>query len=127
MPCVNHSTTCIISFSSKYLYKQTYYKLTQSGDVADSVLDMAKTLFGGGAMHGDIALVEAALSTRCFYKLVDIKVPFPHNKFGEYVGYKTDHDPRQRGTSAGPLTSRYMTECLERSVVSKNIRIFEVW
>ena len=104
--------------------KQTYYKLTQSGDVTDSVLDMAKTLFSGGAMHGDIALVEAALSTRCFYKLVDIKVPFPHNRFGEYVGYKTDHDPRQRATSAGPLTSKYMTECLEQRVKSKNIKIF---
>ena len=105
--------------------KQTYYKLTLAGGGADSVLDMARTLFNGGCMHGDLALCEAALSARCFYKLVDIGVPFPHNRYGEYVGYKTDHDPRQRATSAGPLTSRFMTEKLEAQVKEKNIKIFD--
>ena len=105
--------------------KQTYYKLTLAGDRPDSVLDMAQTLFGGGCMHGDLALCEAALSARCFCKLADIGVPFPHNRYGEYVGYKTDHDPRQRATSAGPLTSRYMTEKLEAQAKAKNIRIFD--
>jgi len=105
--------------------KQTYYKLTLAGDVQDSVVEMAKTLFDGGSMHGDIALVEAALSAGAFYKLVNIGVPFPHNKYGEYIGYKTDHDPRQRATSAGPLTSRFMTERLEEQVMQKNIKIFD--
>ena len=105
--------------------KQTYYKLTLSGDVSDSVVEMAKTLFNGGCMHGDIALVEAALSARTFYKLVEIGVPFPHNRHGEYIGYKTDHDPGQRATSAGPLTSRYMTEKLEERVIDKGIRVFD--
>jgi len=105
--------------------KQTYYKLTLSGDSPDSVMAMAETYFNGGCMHGDIALIEAALSSRCFFKLVDIGVPFPHNKYGEYVGYKTDHDPRQRATSAGPLTSRFMTEKLERQVMNKGITIFD--
>ncbi len=105
--------------------KQTYYKLTLSGDTQDSVMEMAKTYFEGGCMHGDIALIEAAMSARSFFKLVDIGVPFPHNRYGEYVGYKTDHDPRQRATSAGPLTSRFMTEKLEEQVKQKNIRIFD--
>ena len=105
--------------------KQTYYKLTLSGDGDDSVHEMAKTLFDGGSMHGDIALTEAALSAKGFYKLASIGVPFPHNKYGEYVGYKTDHDPRQRATSAGPLTSKFMTEKLEQQVKSKNIHIFD--
>jgi len=105
--------------------KQTYYKLTLSGDTQDSVMEMAKTLFSGGCMHGDIALVEAALSPRCFYKLVDIGVPFPHNRYGEYVGYKTDHDPRQRATSCGPLTSKFMVEKLENQVKHKGIKIFD--
>ena len=73
----------------------------------------------------DIALVEAALSAQAFYHLVDIGVPFPHNRYGEFVGYKTDHDPRQRATSAGPLTSKYMTEKLEEQVRRKNITIFD--
>ena len=104
--------------------KQTYYKLTLAGDGSDSVQEMAQTLFDGGSMHGDIALVEAAMSARCFFKLVNLGVPFPHNRMGEYVGYKTDHDPRQRATSCGPLTSKYMTEGLERSVMQKDIPIF---
>ncbi|NSW90909.1 MAG: FAD-binding protein [Firmicutes bacterium] len=105
--------------------KQTYYKLTMAGDTPDSVMDMARTLFNGGCMHGDIALIEAALSSRCFYKLVELGVPFPHNRYGEFVGYKTDHDPRQRATSAGPLTSKFMTEGLEKRVREKGISIFD--
>jgi succinate dehydrogenase/fumarate reductase flavoprotein subunit len=105
--------------------KQTYYKLTMAGDTPDSVMDMAETLFNGGCIHGDIALIEAALSSRCFYKLVELGVPFPHNRYGEFAGYKTDHDPRQRATSAGPLTSKFMTEKLEKSVKEKNICIFD--
>lgn len=105
--------------------KQTYYKLTLGGKDQDSVFEMAETLFSGGSMDGDIAMVEAALSARSFYHLVDIGVPFPHNRFGEYVGYKTDHDPRKRATSAGPLTSHYMTEKLEEEVKNKGIQIFD--
>lgn len=105
--------------------KQTYYKLTLAGDTRDSVYEMAGTLFSGGAMHGDIALVEAALSARCFFRLVDIGVPFPHDRYGEYVGYKTDHDPRQRATSAGPLTSKYMAEKLLEQVKLLNIPVFD--
>ena len=105
--------------------KQTYYKLTSSGDMPDSVLDMAQTLFSGGAMHGDIALIEAAVSSRCFYKLVNLGVPFPHNTYGEYVGYKTDYDTRQRATSCGPLTSKIMTEKLHEQIRHKGIKIFD--
>ncbi len=105
--------------------KQTYYKLTLAADVPDSVLDMAQTLFQGGAMDGDLALCEAALSAMSFYRLVEIGVPFPHNAAGEFVGYKTDHDPRQRATSAGPLTSKMMTEKLQRQITGKNIPVFD--
>lgn len=105
--------------------KQTYYKLTLSGNAGDSVYSMAKTLFSGGSMDGDIALVEAALSAQCFYRLVDIGVPFPHNEYGEAIGYKTDHDPMERATSAGPLTSKFMTEGLEEQIKMKHITIFD--
>ncbi len=104
--------------------KQTYYKLSISGKEKDSIYEMAETLFDGGAMHGDIALVEAALSLRSFFHLVEIGVPFPHTSYGEYLGYKTDHDPRKRGTSVGPLTSHYMTEKLEKEITSRDIKIF---
>lgn len=105
--------------------KQTYYKLSLEGGSPDSVQALAETLFAGGGMHGDIALVEAALSAKCFYKLAEIGVPFPHNRFGEYIGYKTDHDPGKRATSAGPLTSRFMTERLEHQVRMKGIPVFD--
>ena len=110
--------------------KQTYYKLTSSGTTPDSVRQMAQTLFDGGCVDGDIALAEAAVSTRAFFHLVDIGVPFPCNRYGEYVGYKTDHDPFKRGISAGPLTSRYMTERLieeARSWVSGSWKAIRLW
>ncbi|MGN1009076.1 MAG: FAD-binding protein [Butyricicoccus sp.] len=105
--------------------KQTYYKLSLAGNELDSVAEMAETLASGGSVHADTARIEAACSTRCFMKLAGLGVPFPVNACGEYVGYKTDHDPRQRATSAGPLTSKLMTEALERSVRGKGIRIFD--
>jgi succinate dehydrogenase/fumarate reductase flavoprotein subunit len=105
--------------------KQTYYKLSLFGDGPDSVYEMAKTLFAGGCMHGDIALTEATMSAQEFYHLVHIGVPFPHNHFGGYVGYKTDHDPRQRATSAGPWTSNQMFEKLLGQVCAKGIEILD--
>lgn len=105
--------------------KQTYYKLTLAGEDGDSIGETAKTFFGGGAMHGDIALTNAACSVGCFCELAALGVPFPQNEYGEYAGYKTDHDPRMRATSCGPYTSKFMTETLEKSVKSKNIPVFD--
>ena len=105
--------------------KQTYYKLSLCGSDGDSVREMADTLYSGGGVMGEHALCEAAYSTRCFMRLVELGVPFPTNEYGEYAGYKTDHDPRTRATSCGPLTSKYMTEALERSVMSKGIEIID--
>lgn len=105
--------------------KQTYYKLTLSGDGPDSVREMAQTLFDGQCVDGDLALCEAALSTQSFLRLVELGVPFPRNRYGEFVGYKTDHDPRCRATSVGPYTSKLMTEALERSVRAKGIPILD--
>lgn len=105
--------------------KQTYYKLSLCGKEGDSVRELADTLYAGGGVMGEHALCEAAYSTRCFIRLVELGVPFPTNEYGEYAGYKTDHDPRTRATSCGPLTSRYMTEALERSVLSKGIEIID--
>lgn len=105
--------------------KQTYYKLTLSGGDPDSVREMAETLFEGQCVDGDIALCEAALSSQSFLKLVELGVPFPRNRYGEYIGYKTDHDPRRRATSVGPYTSKMMTECLQKAVEKKGIQIFD--
>lgn len=105
--------------------KQTYYKLSLCGGEGDSVRELARTLYSGGGVMGEHALCEAAYSTRCFMRLVELGVPFPSNEYGEYAGYKTDHDPRSRATSAGPLTSKYMTEALERSVTGKGIEIID--
>ncbi|MDH7512431.1 MAG: FAD-binding protein [Clostridiales bacterium] len=104
--------------------KQTYYKLSLAGELSDSVVEMARDLCAGGSMHGDIALVEAANSLRVFFHLVELGVPFPHDGYGAYAGYKTDNDPRQRATSAGPLTSRLMCEALGREVRERKIPVF---
>ncbi len=88
--------------------KQTYYKIGLFGDTPDSPMEFARSLTAGGMMHGDLAYVEALGSAPEFFHLVRNGVPFPFNAYGAYVGYKTDHDPRQRATSAGPKTSQLM-------------------
>ncbi|MFX0005891.1 MAG: FAD-binding protein [Promethearchaeota archaeon] len=105
--------------------KQTYYKMALYGDQADSPYQMAKDLCKGGAMHGDIALIEATNSIREFFHLVHLGVPFPYDKYGGFVGYKTDNDPRQRATSIGPFTSQKMGECLLNAVREKKIKIYD--
>ncbi len=92
--------------------KQTYYKLSLCGDEPDSIHQMAKDICAAGSMHGDLALVEAGLSARAFLHLVELGIPFPQNKYGQFIGYKTDHDPRRRATSIGPYTSREMCKAL---------------
>lgn len=105
--------------------KQTYYKLSLAGDGGDSVRSMAETLFSYGGVDGPIALCEAASSVRGFMKLCSLGVAFPTNSYGEYVGYQTDHDTRLRATSAGPLTSKYMTEALERKVFDEHLPVID--
>ncbi|MBR5742956.1 MAG: FAD-binding protein, partial [Clostridia bacterium] len=103
--------------------KQTYYKLSLAGDAPDSIGDMARNLFEGGSTHGDLAYAMAAGSVRAFLRLAELGVPFPQNEMGEFVGYKTDHDPRSRGTSAGPLTSYYMTAALEKACAERKVPV----
>ncbi|MCQ2425346.1 MAG: FAD-binding protein [Lachnospiraceae bacterium] len=105
--------------------KQTYYKLSLSGSHPDSICAMAEDLFAGGAVDGDNALCEAALSVPCFLNLVSAGVEFPTDRYGCYTGYKTDHDPGERATSAGPLTSKFMTEALEKRAREMKIPVFD--
>lgn len=130
----NNGVTNIIVFSEGQEYsasknsgsdKQTYYKLDIASPSGDSVQKMAEDYFKSGSMNGTDAYLEAANSLPCFMHLVDLGVPFPKDEYGVYQGYRTDHDNTKRATSAGPLTSKYMTEVLERSVRAKGIEICE--
>ena len=105
--------------------KQTYYKLSTAVNITDSARKMAEDYFACGSMHGDLALTEAAGSLRGFFRLVSLGVPFPHDRFGEYTGYRTDHDEYMRATSCGPLTSKYMTEALERAARSSSVPMLD--
>lgn len=105
--------------------KQTYYKLSLAGADADSPRAMAETYFANGSMHGDLALIESSLSVRSFINLVNLGVPFPRDEYGQFVGYKTDHDPRQRATSIGPYTSREMCVKLIAQIKAMEIPVRE--
>jgi len=105
--------------------KQTYYKSAMCGNDLDAPLAMAKNFFAPGSMHGDLALIEAAVSARGFLNLVNLGVRFPQDSFGQFIGYKTDHDPAQRGTSVGPYTSRDMCRALIAEVKRRNIPVQE--
>lgn len=105
--------------------KQTYYKMAAFGDAADSPMEFARTLYQGGMMHGDLAYLEGIGSLPAFFDLCKMGVPFPYNEYSGYVGYKTDHDPRQRGTSAGPKTSMFMFAKLLDQVRHHQIPVFD--
>ena len=105
--------------------KQTYYKMGTSPRVPDTAADFAKALTAFGCCHGDTALVEGICSLRGFYHLVEAGVPFPHEPWGAFIGYKTDHDPYERATSAGPKTSRFMSECLQAEAQRCGVRIVD--
>ena len=105
--------------------KQTYYKMGTSPDIADSAEEFAKSLTAAGCCHGDSALAEGIGSLREFYHLVQAGVPFPTDSIGTFIGYKTDHDPYERATSAGPKTSRFMSECLQKQLEQYNVRIHD--
>ncbi|UCD25853.1 MAG: FAD-binding protein, partial [Gemmatimonadota bacterium] len=105
--------------------KQTYYKLSLAGASVDSPQLLAHDLWSGGCMHGDIALCEASHSAQAFYNLVELGVPFPHDRHGGYAGYRTDNDVRGRATSAGPLTSKLMCEHLGRALEREDVIVFD--
>jgi succinate dehydrogenase/fumarate reductase flavoprotein subunit len=105
--------------------KQTYYKIGTSPDVPDSAEEFAKTLTAAGCCHGDLALAEAIGSLREFYHLVQAGVPFPTDSMGSFIGYKTDNDPFERATSAGPKTSKFMTECLQKQLERYGVKIYD--
>ena len=105
--------------------KQTYYKQSTTALHPDSPLEMAQDYVSGGAMHGDLALTEACGSLAGFYKLIALGVPFPHDRYGEYPGYRTDHDEKSRATSLGPLTSKKMTEVLEKAAQAAGTIVFD--
>jgi len=105
--------------------KQTYYKQGTSPEIPDCAEAFAQTLLAGGCCHGDLALAEGISSLREFSHLVQAGVPFPTDAMGTFIGYKTDHDPAERATSAGPKTSKFMSECLQKQVTTYGMEIFD--
>lgn len=100
--------------------KQTYYKVSMDGITPDSPYKMASDMFSGGSCDGEKMYIEAVNSRTCFLRLCDYEVGFPTDRYGCYPGYKTDHDNTLRATSVGPLTSKIMTEKLEKAVIENN-------
>lgn len=100
--------------------KQTYYKISMDGFSQDSPYKMAQDICSLGCCDGIKAYKQAVYSAKCFMRLCDYGVNFPKDKFGGYPGYKTDHDNTSRATSIGPLTSKAMTENLEKEVIENN-------
>jgi len=105
--------------------KQTYYRLSDASPIPDSPYSMVESFTRGGSVHGDIAFIEAQNSLRAFYNLVSLGVDFPSNRYGGYTGYKTDHDPSNRGISLGPYTSKEMVRALTAEVLRSDIPLWD--
>ncbi|MCL2509000.1 MAG: FAD-binding protein [Oscillospiraceae bacterium] len=100
--------------------KQTYYKPSLDGQTPDCAAALAEDFMRGGCCDGVLAYTEAANALRCFYRLLELGVPFPQDPWGCFPSYVTDHDRGGRATSVGPLTSKRMVESLEDQVLYKN-------
>lgn len=100
--------------------KQTYYKISMDGKSEDSPYKMAQDICALGSCDGVKAYKQAINSAKCFLRLCDYGMNFPRNESGGYPGYKTDHDNTTRATSVGPLTSKMMTQVLEKRVTEVN-------
>jgi len=104
---------------------QSYYRLADYANEADSPYRMAKALNSAGGMDGDVALVEAAYSSRAFYNLTSLPVAFPHDDYGEYKPLKGRSDDDKRQISLGSHTSETILEALEKRVNERNIPTYK--
>ncbi|MCI8632677.1 MAG: FAD-binding protein [Lachnospiraceae bacterium] len=104
--------------------QQAYYKLASLSNDSDSPYRMAKALQSSNSSDGDIALVEASLSLKCFYRLTELGLAFPQNQYGEYIGTKAGQDSARRCISCGPNTTAQIHQALEREVKKREIPIF---
>ncbi len=104
--------------------QQSYYKLASCGNDIDSPYRMAKSIQNTNSSDGDLALVEAAMSTQCFYRLADLGLPFPKNEYGEYIGSKSSGDRTRRSISCGLDTAAQIQKALEKEVQKRKIPVF---
>jgi len=107
------------------LDRKPYYRLSLEDKEGDSAWKMAEALWEGGTVHGDLALVEALGSLEAFHYLISIGVGFPMDEMGASVGIGSDLDPKRRGISIGPYTSKLIWERLHARVRTQGIPILE--
>lgn len=104
---------------------QAYYRLAGVGNDSDSPYRMARTLISSGNMDGDNALVEATLSSRCFFRLLELGLPFEQDEYGAFVSRGVASDKTRRMVSAGTDTAHRILAALEFQVKERAIPIFE--
>ena len=104
--------------------QQAYYRVAAGGNDSDSSYRMARTLQNTNSSDGDLALVEASMSTQCFYRLADFGLPFPRNNYGEYIGRKLSGDSSRRSFSCGANTTAQIHEALKKEVEKRKIPVF---
>lgn len=83
--------------------KQTYYKLSIASDGADSVQEMAETLFSGGSVHGDTALAEAGRFAPRLYEAGESRRAVPDQRVRRVCRLQ---DRPRPGASVRPLPAR---------------------
>jgi succinate dehydrogenase/fumarate reductase flavoprotein subunit len=91
--------------------KQTYYKLGMYGNQDDSPMALAESFFANGGMHGDLALIEAALSARAFLNLVNLGVGFPSDIYGSSWATRPTMIPGSAPRPSGPIHHGKCAEC----------------
>ncbi len=104
---------------------QSYFKLSESGNDSDSPYRMARSITSGGTSDGDIALVEASMSSRCFYQLAEMGIPFAQDKFGGFPGQDPKTENGRRQSSCGTDLAARIMAILESEVKKRGIPVYE--
>lgn len=112
--------------TSEYAHsdQQSYYRLASFGSDTDSPYRMARSIQSTNTSDGDLALVEASLSSQCFYRLTSLGLSFPQNEYGEYIGINVGTDRARRSISCGTNTTAQIKQALEKEITKRGIPIF---
>lgn len=103
--------------------KQTLHTANTAGH-GDDFDAMAAAIGAGGAMDGDLAMIEAVGSVRAMASLQYLGLPLPQDRLGGTLRYRTDHDEVGRATSCGPRTSRLMVRVLADEALRLGVPVF---
>lgn len=102
---------------------QPYYRLASFRSESDSPLRMARSLTGCGSADADVLYLQAAYSSRSFYRLTFMGIPFPQDEYGEFSSTGTEEE--KRSISCGLDTGARIVRSLRQQIRQRAVTCWE--